>query len=121
MTLNSQAALEAMLDFFGSVDARLADAVAALRRPPFRRAFVMRTDLARLAIIYLMGGWWLDADAACLDSLTEHLPQSDGCVLAWEGSVADTPSAPLNWAMGCPARPAAGVDFQPRRASRTSL
>ena len=99
--------LEAVLDAFGAADERLEAAVAALRRPPFSAAFVARADLARLAMLYLYGGFWLDSDAACIDAIETSLPPVQGCVFAWEGSVADSPSAPLNWAMGCP-RPGHG-------------
>lgn len=99
------ARLEVALDAFAREDPRLEAAVAALRAPPMRKAFVLRADLARLAMIWLDGGFWLDADAACLDDLELHLPEDvRGCVLAWEGSVRDWPSAPLNWALGCPER-----------------
>ena len=98
------ARLDAALDDFAEHVPRVAAAVAALRAPPLVGAFVLRADFARLAMIWLNGGFWLDADAACVDDLDAHLPETAGCVLAWEGSVADEPSAPLNWALGCPRR-----------------
>ena len=91
------AALDAFLDQV--TDARIARAIATLRRPPFSEHFVLRTDLARLLLVHTYGGWWLDADAVCIDPLAEL--EIDGCVFAWEGSVADEPSAPLNWAFAC--------------------
>ena len=47
--------------------ARLMDDLA-LSQP-----FVLKADLFRLAIVWLDGGWWLDADARCLDPITETL------------------------------------------------
>jgi hypothetical protein len=91
------AALDAFLDQV--TDARIARAIATLRRPPFAEHFVLRTDLARLLLVHTYGGWWLDADAVCIDPLSEL--EIEGCVFAWEGSVADDPSAPLNWAFAC--------------------
>jgi len=91
------AALDAFLDEV--TDARISRAVAALRRPPFSNHFVLRTDLARLLLVHTYGGWWLDADAVCIDPLAEL--EIEGCMFAWEGSVADEPSAPLNWAFAC--------------------
>ena len=91
------AALDAFLDEV--TDARIARAIATLRRPPFAKHFVLRTDLARLLLVHTYGGWWLDADAVCIDPLSEL--EIEGCVFAWEGSVADEPSAPLNWAFAC--------------------
>ena len=35
--------------------------------------FVLKADLFRLAIVWLDGGWWLDADARCTDPITETL------------------------------------------------
>ena len=96
-TWYDDAALDAFLDEV--TDARIARAVAALRRPPFSKHFVLRTDLARLLLVHTYGGWWLDADAVCIDPLSSL--RIDGCVFAWEGSVADEPSAPLNWAFAC--------------------
>ena len=93
------AALDAFLDQV--TDARIARAIATLRRPPFAEHFVLRTDLARLLLVHTYGGWWLDADAVCIDPLSEL--EIEGCVFAWEGSVADEPSAPLNWAFACEA------------------
>ena len=91
------AALDAFLDEV--TDARISRAVATLRRPPLASHFVLRTDLARLLLVHTYGGWWLDADAVCIDPLSSL--RIDGCVFAWEGSVADEPSAPLNWAFAC--------------------
>jgi hypothetical protein len=91
------AAVDAFLDEV--VDKRIARAIATLRRPPLARHFVLRTDLARLLLVHTYGGWWLDADAVCIDPLASL--RIDGCVFAWEGSVADDPSAPLNWAFAC--------------------
>ena len=91
------AALDAFLDQV--VDKRIARAIATLRRPPFSKHFVLRTDLARLLLVHTYRGWWLDADAVCIDPLSDL--RIDGCVFAWEGSVADEPSAPLNWAFAC--------------------
>ena len=91
------AALDAFLDEV--TDARISRAVAPLRRPPLASHFVLRTDLARLLLVHTYGGWWLDADAVCIDPLSSL--RIDGCVFAWEGSVADEPSAPLNWAFAC--------------------
>ena len=91
------AALDTFLDQV--IDKRIARAIATLRRPPFSEHFVLRTDLARLLLVHTYGGWWLDADAVCIDPLAEL--EIDGCVFAWEGSVADEPSAPLNWAFAC--------------------
>ena len=93
------AALDAFLDEAAALDARIATAIDALRRPPFSKHFVLRTDLARLLLVHTYGGWWLDADAVCIDPLASL--RIDGCVFAWEGSVADEPSAPLNWAFAC--------------------
>ena len=93
------AALDAFLDEAAALDARIATAIDALRRPPFSKHFVLRTDLARLLLVHTYGGGWLDADAVCIDALAEL--EIDGCVFAWEGSVADDPSAPLNWAFAC--------------------
>ena len=95
------AALDKFLDDAASIDARIAAAIDALRKPPFAEHFVLRTDLARLLLVHTYGGWWLDADALCVDALSEL--EIDGCVFAWEGSVADDPSAPLNWAFACEA------------------
>ena len=94
------AALDAFLDEAAALDARIATAIDALRRPPFSKHFVLRTDLARLLLVHTYGGWWLDADAVCIDDPLSEL-EIDGCVFAWEGSVADEPSAPLNWAFAC--------------------
>ena len=91
------AALDTFLDQV--IDKRIARAIATLRRPPFAKHFVLRTDLARLLLVHTYGGWWLDADAVCIDPLSEL--EIEGCVFAWEGSVADEPSAPLNWAFAC--------------------
>ena len=91
------AALDTFLDQV--IDKRIARAIATLRRPPFSEHFVLRTDLARLLLVHTYGGWWLDADAVCIDPLSEL--EIEGCVFAWEGSVADDPSAPLNWAFAC--------------------
>ena len=93
------AALDKFLDDAASIDARIAAAIDALRKPPFSKHFVLRTDLARLLLVHTYGGWWLDADAVCIDALAEL--EIDGCVFAWEGSVADEYSAPLNWAFAC--------------------
>ena len=93
------AALDKFLDDAASIDARIAATIDALRKPPFSKHFVLRTDLARLLLVHTYGGWWLDADAVCIDPLAEL--EIDGCVFAWEGSVADEPSAPLNWAFAC--------------------
>jgi len=93
------AALDTFLDKAASIDARIAAAIDALRNPPFSKHFVLRTDLARLLLVHTYGGWWLDADALCVDPLSEL--EIEGCVFAWEGSVADEPSAPLNWAFAC--------------------
>ena len=92
-------ALDKFLDDAASIDARIAAAIDALRNPPFSKHFVLRTDLARLLLVHTYGGWWLDADALCVDPLSEL--EIEGCVFAWEGSVADEPSAPLNWAFAC--------------------
>ena len=92
-------ALDKFLDDAASIDARIAAAIDALRKPPFSKYFVLRTDLARLLLVHTYGGWWLDADAVCIDPLAEL--EIDGCVFAWEGSVAGDPSAPLNWAFAC--------------------
>ena len=35
--------------------------------------FVLKSDVFRLAIVYLEGGWWLDADVVCLDPITQVL------------------------------------------------
>ena len=94
------AALDAFLDEAAALDARIATAIDALRRPPFSKHFVLRTDLARLLLVHTYGGWWLDADAVCIDDPLAEL-EIEGCVFAWEGSVADDPSAPLNWAFAC--------------------
>jgi len=93
------AALDKFLDDAASIDARIAAAIDSLRKPPFSEHFVLRTDLARLLLVHTYGGWWLDADAVCIDALAEL--EIDGCVFAWEGSVADEYSAPLNWAFAC--------------------
>ena len=94
------AALDAFLDEAAALDARIATAIDALRRPPFSKHFVLRTDLARLLLVHTYGGWWLDADVVCIDDPLAEL-EIEGCVFAWEGSVADEPSAPLNWAFAC--------------------
>ena len=94
---DGNATLQAFLDEV--INNRIARAIATLRRPPFSEHFVLRTDLARLLLVRTYGGWWLDADAVCIDPLKEL--RIDGCVFAWEGSVADEPSAPLNWAFAC--------------------
>ena len=94
------AALDAFLDEAAALDARIATAIDALRRPPFSKHFVLRTDLARLLLVHTYGGWWLDADVVCIDDPLAEL-EIEGCVFAWEGSVADDPSAPLNWAFAC--------------------
>ena len=94
------AALDVFLDEAAALDARIATAIDALRRPPFSKHFVLRTDLARLLLVHTYGGWWLDADVVCIDDPLAEL-EIEGCVFAWEGSVADEPSAPLNWAFAC--------------------
>ena len=94
---DGNATLQAFLDEV--INNRIARAIATLRRPPFSEHFVLRTDLARLLLVHTYGGWWLDADALCVDPLSEL--EIEGCVFAWEGSVADEPSAPLNWAFAC--------------------
>lgn len=33
--------------------------------------FVLKSDWFRLVVVYLYGGWWLDADAVCIDGLRE--------------------------------------------------
>ena len=96
---DGSATLQAFLDEV--INNRIARAIATLRRPPFSEHFVLRTDLARLLLVRTYGGWWLDADAVCIDPLSSL--RIDGCVFAWEGSVADDPSAPLNWAFACEA------------------
>ena len=93
------AALDKFLDDAASIDARIAAAIDALRKPPLKH-FVLRTDLARLLLVHTYGGWWLDADLVCIDDPLAEL-EIEGCVFAWEGSVADEPSAPLNWAFAC--------------------
>ena len=94
---DGNATLQAFLDEV--INNRIARAIATLRRRPFSEHFVLRTDLARLLLVHTYGGWWLDADAVCIDPLSEL--EIEGCVFAWEGSVADEPSAPLNWAFAC--------------------
>ena len=108
------------------------------RRSPLSDVFVLRSDWFRLASVWMHGGWWIDADAACIDSFDDALgteavaaelsaarvtaaspaaprhcrrrqasPRplvTRRCVFAWEGDVASTRSAPLNWAFGCSAR-----------------
>lgn len=68
-----------------------------------RDVAVARVDMARLALLWLVGGWWLDADIVCLDPIDNatFATQGPACVLAWEGAVVNEPSAPLNWAMAC--------------------
>ena len=97
------------------------------------QAFVMKSDWFRLAVIYLVGGWWLDGDVRCIDSVTDVLrngsavgdaaknvidritagstsgfrvrPESlSGCIFAWEGELPAGKSSPLNWAFGCAPR-----------------
>ena len=94
---DGNATLQAFLDEV--INNRIVRAIATLRRPPFSEHFVLRTDLARLLLVHTYGGWWLDADAFCIDPLSEL--EIEGCVFAWEGSVADDTSAPLNWAFAC--------------------
>ncbi|KAJ8603099.1 hypothetical protein CTAYLR_006688, partial [Chrysophaeum taylorii] len=67
---------------------------------------VARADMARLALLWLVGGWWLDADVACLDDVDSlpTLARTPSCLLAWEGAVKDEPSSPLNWAVACAPR-----------------
>lgn len=68
-----------------------------------RDVAVARADMARLALLWLVGGWWLDADIVCLDPIDNATFETPGpaCLLAWEGAVVNEPSAPLNWAMAC--------------------
>lgn len=102
--------LDGVLDAVAGLDPRLEVLVRTLRAPPLAGIYVLRADVARLGLAYLRGGWWLDADAVCLDALGAHLPRTRGCVLAWEGAVGDGASAPLNWALGCPAKHAFPLD-----------
>lgn len=64
---------------------------------------VARADMARLALLWLVGGWWLDADVVCLDAIDETplAVAPPACVFAWEGAVVSEPSSPLNWAFAC--------------------
>jgi len=41
--------------------------------PVLKQIFVLKVDIFRLAIVWFYGGWWLDADALCLDDIGETL------------------------------------------------
>jgi len=80
-------------------------AVASLRSAPLASIFVLRADVARYALLWHRGGFWVDADVHCegsSDEITQVLGplMKEACVLAWEGDVAAQTSAPLNWAFG---------------------
>mmetsp|Transcript_19859 Transcript_19859/g.55841 ORF Transcript_19859/g.55841 Transcript_19859/m.55841 type:complete len:411 (+) Transcript_19859:60-1292(+) len=106
---------------------RMRDALSLISREPYSQAFVLKSDWFRLAVVYLEGGWWVDGDVRCIDpidsvlaweepmgrALNEALrkegggsrsPSTEACVFAWEGELPLQPSAPLNWAFGCPPR-----------------
>lgn len=38
-----------------------------------KNVFILQVDLFRLGIVWLQGGWWLDADVVCLDGIEETL------------------------------------------------
>lgn len=101
--------------------------------PALRQAFVLKADFFRVAVVFLEGGWWLDADVRCIDPIVAALDREPirdaitaaatranlapprieeaaaGCVWAWEGETAERAlgridqSSPLNWAFGCAA------------------
>ena len=60
--------------------ALLEAAWARLDSPPLNSVFVLKTDLARLAVTWLFGGWWLDADAVCIDNIRRALHCPAGAV-----------------------------------------
>jgi len=41
--------------------------------PVLSQIMVLKMDVFRLAVVWLYGGWWLDADALCIDNLTTTL------------------------------------------------
>lgn len=41
--------------------------------PVLSQIMVLKMDVFRLAVVWLYGGWWLDADALCVDDLTTTL------------------------------------------------
>jgi len=108
--------------------------------------FVLRADVFRYAAVWLEGGFWLDADAVCIDSLDDTLaspqvsaevnaaarrstgnadPFPVGCVWAWEGSVpspdeSSASSSPLNWAFGCVAQHPFLLDLLSEAAGRVN-
>jgi len=51
----------------------LQSAWSRLNDAPLSSFFVLKTDFVRLAVVWLYGGWWLDADALCVDSITQAL------------------------------------------------
>ena len=104
----------------------MCEAIDILDAPLLTDVFVLKSDLHRLAAVYLLGGWWLDADIWCLDPIYSTLDGPVGsaiedalrvhqrgasssgglevgsrCIFAWEGEITAPPSAPLQWAFGC--------------------
>ena len=65
-----------------------------------KEVFVLQSDVFRLAIVWLDGGWWLDADLVCIDSLSETLnsiamrEEIAAAALRWQRSTVDLPKAP---------------------------
>jgi len=43
------------------------------RDPVLSQIMVLKMDVFRLAVVWLYGGWWLDADALCVDDLASTL------------------------------------------------
>ena len=109
-----------------------------------RQVMVLQADFFRLAIVWLRGGWWADADVRCIDSIAQTLNSKQmlteireaaaratetcsaggcnaqpqvGCVLAWEGEVSNPPASTLNWAFGCAARHPLMLTVMARAAS----
>eukprot|EP00928_Gymnodinium_smaydae_P023327 TRINITY_DN19293_c0_g1_i1.p1 TRINITY_DN19293_c0_g1~~TRINITY_DN19293_c0_g1_i1.p1 ORF type:complete len:380 (-),score=30.79 TRINITY_DN19293_c0_g1_i1:25-1164(-) len=80
--------LQHFVDLFPA-DPVFQSALQNLRREPFASAFVLLSDWFRLAVLHLFGGWWLDADVRCIDSLDITFKVGAGVANAVQASISD--------------------------------
>eukprot|EP00927_Polykrikos_kofoidii_P039449 TRINITY_DN33832_c0_g1_i1.p1 TRINITY_DN33832_c0_g1~~TRINITY_DN33832_c0_g1_i1.p1 ORF type:complete len:426 (-),score=39.50 TRINITY_DN33832_c0_g1_i1:243-1520(-) len=50
-------------------DKEMSHALKKIRHGKLGKVFVLRADWFRLAALWLFGGWWLDGDVRCIDSI----------------------------------------------------